>query len=176
MTAPAIAEKFSNMFTLPASLDFAMLVVGDDLNQLERSVDRFEIEIVRWRAALLARLQPAFDEIKRNHPAVPEVAETVSEAIRALDAGIASFSEPMHSNPAIAERIDQLSSISTGAGKFARKLMRRVEEIRVSQHAFFVDMYYGLLAFQSELETSPEEVRSFDDPAQLGAFLRSQIA
>lgn len=175
MTAPAVAEKFADIFMPPPSLDFAMLVVGDDLKQLEKSVDQFEIEMIRWRAALLVKQKQAFDEIKRVL-LTPEVEAVVTDAIKVVEDAIAVFSKPMHGDPAIAERIVQLSSLSINAGKFVRKLVRRIEKIRVAQHAFFVDMYYGLLAFRSELDTSIEGSASFDDPAKLGAFLRSQIA
>jgi hypothetical protein len=176
MVAVAVAKDFANIFASPPSLDFAMLVVGDDLKQLEKRVDQFEIEMITWRATLLSRLQPALDEIERMLPAASDVGRAMSEAIKVVEDGIAAFGKPLHSDPAIAERIDQLSKISSSAGKFVRKLMRRVEKIRVVQHAFFVDMYYGLLAFRSELEKEPEAARSFDDPAKLGAFLRSHIA
>ncbi|WP_295845415.1 hypothetical protein [Tardiphaga sp.] len=176
MTGPAVAETFANIFTTPPSLDFAMLVVGDDLKQLEKRVDQFEIEMIRWRATLLPKLEPAFEEIKRTLPVGREAEETVSDAIKVVEDGIAAFSEPLHSDPAVAERIHQLGSISANAGKFVRKLMRGIEKSRVAQHAFFIDMYYGLLAFKSELNKSPEERQNFDDAKKLGAFLRSQIA
>ena len=176
MTSPAVAGKFADIITPPPALDVAMLLVGDDLKQFERQVDQFETAMLQWRATLLPKLPPALDEMKRMRPTASDVEANVLVAIKTVEDGIAVLSTPMHGNPAISDRIDQISRVSNSAGKFVRKLMRRIERIRVAQHAFYVDIYYGLLAVKSEMEKGPEQDRSFSDPAELGAFLRSRIA
>jgi hypothetical protein len=102
--------------------------------------------------------------------------ELLSEAIKAVESGIEAFGNPMHSDPVMARKVDQLANLSVSAGKFVRKLMRSIEKTRVAQRTALIDMHYGLLAVRSEFEKESGTVEKFDDPAKLGAFLRSQIA
>lgn len=176
------AKDFANIFTPPPSVDFALLLAGDDLKQLEKQVDQFEVEATAWRSSSLSKfskLPKAPDELKKmidDGEGDSSINEILSEAINAVESGIETFSNPMHSDPVMARKMDQLAKLSVSAGKFVRKLMRRIEKTRVAQHAALVDMYYGLLAVRSELEKESEAVEPFDDPEKLGAFLRSQIA
>jgi hypothetical protein len=180
MAATATAEDFDQIFTPLPSLDWATLLIGGDLKKLEKGVELFESQAIEWRATSLAKMQSLKHGLKEQTDVAtttPSVSEILELAIKAVEETIATFSGPMHSSPEMAQKIDQLSKLSNGAGKFVRKLMRRIEKIRVAQHASLVDMYYGLLAFRSELEGKDEEAgESFNDPAALGAFLRRQIA
>ena len=178
MVATTAAKDFANIFT-PPSVDFALLLVGDDLKQFEKQVDRFEVEATAWRSSSLSKLPKALDELKKiidDGEGGSSINEILSEAIKIVESGIETFSNPMHSDPVMARKMDQLAKLSVSAGKFVRKLMRRIEKTRVAQHTALIDMYYGLLAVRSELEKESEAVETFDDPAKLGAFLRSQIA
>lgn len=177
MVAAAVRKDFANIFTPPPSVDFAALLVGDDLKQLDKRVDQFEVEVAAWRAASISRMQALSPVSNRVDVAVTSpVREALSDAIKAVEDGIETFRNPMHSEPAVAQKIDEISKLSVGTGKFVRKLMRRIEKIRVSQHGALVDIYYGLLAIKSELDTDSEAAEKFSDPAKLGAFLRKQIA
>jgi hypothetical protein len=175
MAATATAKDFAQIFTPPPSFDWAMLTVGDDVKQLEKAIDLFETQAVEWRASTFTKMQSLQQGLEQVELAIsPELLE---QAIKAVEETIVTFSAPMHSDPEMAVKIDQLSKLSTSVGKFVRKLMRRIEKIRVAQHAALIDMYYGLLALRSELEGKDNEPReSFSDPAALGAFLRRQIA
>jgi hypothetical protein len=179
MVAATVARDFANIFTPPPSVDFALLLAGDDIEQFEKRVDQFEIEATAWRSSSLSKLPKALDELKKMSDDGEDgslINEILPDAIRVVESGIETFSNPMHSDPVMARKMDQLAELSASAGKFVRKLMSRIEKIRVAQHAALIDMYYGLLAVRSELEKESEAVETFDDPAKLGAFLRSHIA
>lgn len=182
MVAATAAKDFANIFTPPPSVDFALLLVGDDLKQFEKRVDQFEIEATAWRSSSLSKfskLPKALDELQKTIDGGgggSSIDEILSEATKVVESGIATFSSPMHSDPVMARKMDQLAKLSVSTGKFVRKLMRRIEKTRVAQHAALIDMYYGLLAVRSELEKESQAVETFNDPAKLGAFLRRQTA
>jgi hypothetical protein len=180
MAAAATATDFARIFTPPPSLDWATLLIGDNLKQLEKRVDLFESEAIAWRANTLTKMQSLQHGLKEQTDvaiSTPSDSEIWEQVIKNVEETIATFSTSMHSDPEIAQRLDQVSKLSSSAGKFVRKLMRRIEKIRVVQHAALIDMYYGLLAFRSEIDDKNDETgESFTDPAALGAFLRRQIA
>jgi hypothetical protein len=67
MVAATATKDFANIFTPPPSVDFASLLVGDDLKQLEKQVDRFEVEAIAWRSTSLlkfSKLPKASGELK----------------------------------------------------------------------------------------------------------------
>ncbi|MBB5046522.1 hypothetical protein HNR60_001267 [Rhodopseudomonas rhenobacensis] len=174
------AHSFEHIFTAAPSVDFAALLVGDDVKRLEKAVDQFEIAAATWRANAISRLSnlerfPVVSGQAVGEPLAPSGVGALSAAMKAVEEGIEAFSKPLHSNSGVAQKIEQIAKLSASTGRFVRKLLRRIEKIRVAQHAAHVDIYYGLLALHSELEqTKPTE--SFSDPEKLGAFLRSQLA
>lgn len=169
----AAVQDIASIFTPPRSMDFAALLVGDDLKQLEKKIDQFDVEATSWRAHAMAKLAN-FPLMGPPSKAEGEVRGELAGALQAVEEGIETLSQPMHSDPAVAQKVAQIAELSASAGKFVRKLMRRIEKIRVAQHAAHVDLYYGLLALQSELD-KPEPLEPFEDPSKLTAFLRSQI-
>ena len=136
---------------------------------------------MQWRAAIVVQMQAGLKQVEASIGGLPKdvagrlIAESFSSVLRAIEVNIEAFSVPMHSSPEMASKLDELARLSTSAGKFVRKLMRRVEKVRVAQHSVCVDIYYGLLAFQSEY-TDAEPGEIFQDPSELGSFLRRQIA
>jgi hypothetical protein len=171
----AAVQDISSIFTPPRSMDLAALLVGDDLNQFEKTIDQFDLEAASWRAQAMAKLANFRPLGGPPSKAEESVRGDLAGALQAVEAGIETLSQPLHSDPAVAQKVAQLTELSAGAGKFVRKLMRRIEKIRVAQHAAHVDLYYGLLALQSELDKS-EPLEPFEDPSKLTAFLRGQIA
>ncbi len=170
-------KDFSGIFAPSPVMDSSLLAVVDDLKELEQRVDRFETEAVAWRAGAvskLSKLELDHEGLSANERGV--VGQQLSSAIGGVEAGLKSLSEPLHAAPGVAQKVEELAALSKAAGKFVRKLLRRIERIRVAQHAVHVDLYYGLLALQSELEGNKAESESFRDPAKLGASLRSQLA
>jgi hypothetical protein len=155
----AAASNLAEIFTPSPAMDWTLPSVADDLKKFETQVDRFEAEAATWRAKAIARLS------KLNLDA-PDRAIAVTElnaAIVAVEKGLAAHSRPLHAEPEV-------------VGKVMQELLRRIERIRVAQHAVHVDLYYGLLALQSELEGNALETEDFRDRAKLGASLRSQLA
>jgi hypothetical protein len=97
--------------------------------------------------------------------------------LSSVETALATLKTPFHEDPVVAANIDKLAKATPTAGKFVRKLMHRVERVRVSLNAVCVDLYFGLLAVQSELENGKEEEakNTFSDPAALGAYLRRHV-
>lgn len=182
MSLAAAKNDLASMFTPPPSFDWADAVIGDDLKMLEKRFERYEHEAIQWRSTIASHMQQGLGKLEAAVSGLPKdevdrmIAGAVGNALEALEEDIATFSAPMHANPEIASRVDQLSKLSTSAGRFVRKLLRRMEKVRVAQHSACVDIYYGLLAFQSEHVEDRGNGKSFRDPAELGTFLRRLIA
>lgn len=177
MTNATASKDISDIFAPSPVMDSSLLSVVDDPKQLERRVDGFEAEVTAWRSSAIARLSQL--EINPENLDATDrdaVIRQLNGAIGNVEAGLKSLSQPLHAVPAVAQKVKQLAGVSKAAGKFIRKLLRRIERIRVAQHAVHVDLYYGLLALQSELEGNKAEGERFRDPAKLGASLRSQLA
>jgi len=170
------------LFTPPPSFDWTNALIGDDLKNLEKKFDRFEQQSIHWRTAIAGQMLEGLKKVEAAVSELPKdeankmIVEAVGSVIGALEETLRTFSEPMHANPEIAVRVEQLAKLSNSAGKFVRKLLRRVEKVRVLQHAACVDVYYGLLAFQSEHVEDGRDKKTFSDPTELGAFLRQNMA
>lgn len=177
----SLAAKSDPVLSPPPAFDWADIVIGDDLKALEKRFDQYEAETLRWRSTIAAQMQAGLKKVEASIPDVPkeQAAQLIDEGVRSilevLEKNIESFSVPMHDNPEIVSRLDLIAKLSTKAGRFIRKLLRRAEKIRVAQHATCVDMYYGLLAFRSEHEARAGG-ETFSDPSELASFLRRQIA
>jgi hypothetical protein len=181
MGVAALVNDFTRELKPPPSVDWAAVAVGDDLKRLEKSVDQFESSAIEWRATWLPNHARLLDRVKAEVMKGEEYDEVALNAalatlIQSLDGTIATLSRPMHEKPDLSEKITQLSRMSRDAGKFVRKLLRRVERTRVSLHALCVDMYYGILALESELDKDAQQQESFTDPAALKEFIRQKTA
>ena len=171
MAALLIADNIASVFTPPPRVDWASLPAGDDLKRLEKRIEKFETEAIEWRATWTPKFGPALDQIKA------EIGDGSSEALTKLlssvETALATLRTPIYEDPVVAAKIDELVKAAPTAGKLLRKLMRRVERVRVSLNAICVDLYFGILAVKSELENGNEETKNtFSDPVALGAFLR----
>jgi hypothetical protein len=178
----SLAAKNDLIFSPPPTFDWTDLVIGDDLKALEKRVDLYETSSRGWRATIGLQMQTGLKEVEGSLTGVPKelaaevIAKSFGGVLKALEENIENFSVPMHSNPEMKAKLEELAKLSTSAGKFVRKLMRRVEKIRVSQHSVSVDLYYGLLAFLSEHTDEANQGETFSDPSNLGSYLRRQIA
>ena len=177
MSALLIADNIASVFTPPHRVDWASLPAGDDLKRLEKRIEKFETEAIEWRATWTPKFGPALDQIKA------EIGDGSSEALTKLlssvETALATLRTPIYEDPVVAAKISpgavprrcSMKAAPT-AGKLLRKLMRRVERVRVSLNAICVDLYFGILAVKSELENGNEETKNtFSDPVALGAFL-----
>jgi hypothetical protein len=168
----ALADNIANVFTPPPRMDLASLPAGNNLKDLEKRIEKYEAEALEWQATWTPKFGPALDQIKA------EIGDGSSEALTKLlstvETALVILKTAFHEDPSVAANIDKLAKATPTAGKFLRKLMRRLERVRVSLNAVCVDLYFGLLAVQSELDNSKEEEakNAFSDPAALGAYLR----
>lgn len=180
MTALAAQIDFALMLIPPPKADLAFAVVSGDLKSLEKRVGSFEQEALEWRIGLVAGLRKVLSQADAGIKDIQE--EEKLDVVRRLffplndlfEGMIRDFSTPMHVEPEFATKIEEISKLSSSAGKFVRKLMRRVEKIRVAQYNACIDVYYALLAFQSEFDresTGP----SFTDGNSAEEFLRKQF-
>jgi hypothetical protein len=182
MSLAAAKIELANIFTPPPSFDWADVVAGDDLKKLEKGFDQYDRQAMQWRSTIVGQMQEGLKKLETGVSPLPKdeadkiVAAVVGDVLKALEESIATFSTPMHANPEMAGRVDQLSKLSNSAGRFVRKLLRRIEKVRVAQHSTCVDVYYGLLAFQSEHTDGRKDNRAFGDPEELDAFLRQHMA
>jgi hypothetical protein len=168
----ALADDIASVFTPPPRVDLASLPAGNNLKQLEKRIEKFETEAIEWRATWTPKFGPALDQIKAEIGDGPS--EALTKLLSSVETALATLKTPFHEDPVVAANIDKLAKATPTAGKFVRKLMRRLERVRVSLNAVCVDLYFGLLAVQSELENGNEEEakNTFSDPVALGAYLR----
>ncbi len=182
MALAALREEFQDVFQPPPVPDWATaLKFVETLKDLERTTGEFDSALREWRAKTSANLTTglAFIESKTAGLPADKVREfllpMVDEALIAIDHLTVAYSQPFHENPKSAEAVRKLGSFSGPAGRYIRKQLRRLEDLRVTQHNFAVDMYYTLLAFRTEVE-GREGTEVFTDGSAFGEFLRKQIA
>jgi hypothetical protein len=177
MGAVLVADDITRVFTPPPKVDWASVPAGDDLKRLEKRIEKFETDAIEWRATWAPKFGPALERIKADivnssSPTGP-VSEALTKLMSSVEETLGTLKTPIHDDPVVAAKIDEFARVAPTAGKFLRKLMRRVERVRVSLNATCVDLYFGILAVKSELENGKEEPKeTFSDPAALGAFLR----
>jgi hypothetical protein len=182
MGLAAASDEFSHIFTPPPSVDWAALVIGDDLKNFERMIDRFENDQTVWRTETAAKMRTGLQKLSAAAADLPRnsakeiYAAGLAPAIEALNETIKSYSVPLHEQqPAVSGLVETLGSLAPGSSKFLRKQLRGIEQLRVVQHNACVDWYYGLLAFLSEFEDEAERGPSFSDPDELERFLRQSL-
>jgi hypothetical protein len=182
MSLAAASRKFAESLTPPPSMDWETLLLGDDLKDMERSVDRFETQMTAWRTDTSMKLRKGLDVLRKAASEVDPAstrdifAETLAGAIAGLEQAIRSLSEPMHEREDIIARLLVISSLAPGVARLVRKQLRRVERTRVLSYNALVDWYYTILAFLSEFEPDEERGPTFSDPAELERFIRSDLA
>jgi len=178
--AATARHNVMDALSLPAGMDWATeFAVVDNLDDFRRKIDDFDRQIASWRAEAIANMQAGLGRIKEAVKGVPAdqawevIAPSFAEALEAVGEALRTYSRPMHEIPEIAERVDFLSRLDAKSGRFIRKQLRRVEDVRVIQYNALTDMYYGLLAFRSEFDD--QEGLSFNDGNALGEDLRKLL-
>jgi hypothetical protein len=176
MSRAIVTQLSAGIFAPSPTMDAALLIVGDDLKSLERRIDQYEVDAIAWRANAISKLSKLDIAHVSGAQDRDAIGDQLTSTITVVENGLKILAQPLHADSAVADKVQQLGKASTGAGKFVRKLLRRLERIRIAQHAAHIDLYYGLLALKSELDGNPAETEEFSDPAKLGASLRKQLA
>ena len=167
------ATATGRLFAPSPAMDWARLSVASDIKQIEMQVDAYAKAAATWRAASIARLSQigTIDTEAWAHGD-----RDINAAIEAVELGLKAHSLPLQSDPDVARKLREITEQSPAIGKLLSKMLERLERVRVAQHAVHVDLYYGLLALQSEFDRDDGEAEHFRDPESLGASLRSQLA
>lgn len=176
-------EDYDDLFAAPPAVDWtAAFAAVEDLNDLRRIADRIEADTRTWLAGMSERLQAGLSDIENKIAGLPRdevrrfMLPLLDEAIAAASSTIEAHAESFHERGDAKEIFEKLKKVSGPTGKFLRKQINRIEDIRVRRHNGALDLYYTLLAFRSELEEDGSGGPSFDDPSLLGDFLRKQVA
>src|SRR5947209_20342061 len=98
-----------------------------------------------------------------------------STVLKVIEESFSSYSVPLHAVPDTAAKLDLLATLSRSSGNAVKKIYRRIERIRVAQHATTVDLYYAVLALQSEHLDDAKGGEAFSDPEKLRVFLRQHV-
>jgi hypothetical protein len=183
MSVAALRHEFEGLVTPVPAVDWvALFEAAETLKDFERAIDRFESETATWRReteehfrAGLARLKVAGADLSRVQLAEITIPMT-DDFLEVLDDSIRKYAVPFDDRSDTKEVLAKIAKASTGAAKFCRKQLRRIERVRVKQYNFLVDLHYALLAYASEFEDEDEGKEAFADPGELGAFLRKQVA
>ncbi|KKX25291.1 hypothetical protein [Rhizobium sp. LC145] len=152
--------------------------VVSDLKDFERTIDRVDAQMARWRASMKQKLQDGFAKMEAafESTSAAEVREflspTIEEALEALEDAKRAYSVPFHQQHEAA--LSKLGQIGGAPGRFLRKQINRMEDIRVKQFNAYTDVYYALIAFRSKYEEDANE-DSFESPDDLEAFLKAQV-
>lgn len=167
----------------PPAMDWsAALAAIEDLDGLRHFVDDFDTATRVWIAGLNTKFQRGMEDIAARIEGFPkeDVAKVLipllDEAIDAAHETIEAHAVPLHEAGKGKATFDKLRRVSGPAGKFLRKQINRIEDIRVKRHNVSVDLYYALLAFKSEIEQDGAGGQKFTEPKALGDFLRKQVA
>lgn len=154
----------------------------DDLKGFERTISVAETQMATWRNNIKDKLSKALEKMEESFRPVDinEVREflfpLLDEAIDSIEVCKKSYAIPFHERIDAARAIETISKVGGGPGRFLRKQINRMEDIRVKQMNAYTDLYYALLAFRSKYEEGYSERETFDDAESLEAFLKSQVA
>lgn len=183
MGLPALKDTFESVAIMPHSFKLGdVLGALDDVKAFERSVTKAAAALRVWKAQSMGSMRTALDRLKKEMVSMPlEDAASfllphIDLALDALDRQIADNSTPVRDRPEVANAVASFGSDAGPAGRFLRKQINRIEDLRVEQLNVLVDMTYGLMAFRSELRPDDGPAGAFDDADDLGAFLRSHVA
>lgn len=182
MNLAVASQELSQAFEPIRQPDWAGLLVADDVRGLQKKVDQFEIDTSTWRANMAMRIRASFDMLKANVTALPEaeaykiVQGAVAPAIGALNEAIHSHESPLHSDPRVSLLLETIASNSPTTAKTLRKILRRIERLRVDRYNACVDMYYALLTFETEFDPDAKSGTVFTSGAEAANHLRKLIA
>lgn len=172
-------EDFDNIMPVAPVVDItSALKAVETLKEFERVIDKFARETKTWRAQTkenfitgLGRLEVKLAELSTDERS-EIVSPMIDDILQTLNSAIEAYATPFHEKP---EMADKMLRLSGGTGRYFRKQMNRVEDIRVLQYNTYIDLYYGLLAFRSENEIE-DKSPSFDNAEDLGNYLRNLVA
>lgn len=181
MVAALTKVDFERLFEAPPAHDWtAAFEAAEDLNTFSRKVDAFAAESKRWIAGMRQKFEMGAADIHEKVAGVPlsdvrvMAAPAISQMIEAVEDCMKAHGEPIHERAADRGQLAKLRQISGPTGRYLRKVLNRLEDVRVERYNALVDLYYGLLALRSEF--AEEDGPSFSDGASLREFLRSDIA
>jgi hypothetical protein len=153
----------------------------ESVKDFVKVVDKVERDSLIWRAQMKNKFETGLGKIRKSAVDVPaadvrnELIPMLHSAVGALESAKKTFSVPFHDQVDAQSSLRKISSVSGAAGRLIRKQFDRIENIRVAQYNACVDLYYIILAFQSEYEEGAGEGRSFESAEDLEAFLMSQV-
>jgi hypothetical protein len=181
MSPAAAKTDLAQIFASAPSFNFDE-VIASDISGMEKALSSYEVEAAKWRCATLQLFQDAVKKIEAATAGVPKtvadetIVEWTSAVLKIVEEAFPAFSVPLHdANPDIAAKLDLIAAVSRNSAKTVRKFFRRIEQIRVAQHGAMVDLYYAVLAFQSEHLHDAKGGEAFSDPEKLRAFLRQHV-
>ncbi|MFG1205567.1 hypothetical protein [Xanthobacter flavus] len=181
MVAALTKGDFERLFEAPPAHDWtAAFEAVEDLNAFARKVDEFSKESKRWISGMQQNFEKAAADIHEKVAGVPladvrVMAEpAISRMIEAVEDCMKAHGEPIHERAAGRDQLSKLRQISGPTGRYLRKVLNRLEDVRVERYNALVDLYYGLLALRSEF--AEKDGPSFSDGSSLRDFLRSKIA
>jgi len=182
MTLASIKDELSTSISALPSHDWMQNLIADDVKAVEKKVDEFERGMRHWRTDQSVRTRKLIDLVKREFPEA-RTAETfnaveplIKEALKAIDGSILSFSTPVHENPLLVDRLEALTRLSPGAGRFMRKALRRIERIRVEVYNACIDFHYALLSVETDFDPDATGGETFSSGSQLAGWLRKNAS
>jgi len=175
-------DELEHLFEAPPAPDWALAFEAvNTLKDLQRIVDRFDRETAVWIARMSQNLEHSSARltalVKEFSPEVmgPAMVPILSDAIDVASEAIIEHEVPYHDRAEVKQAFDKLREVSGPAGRFLRKQLNHLEDVRVKRHNAVVDFYYALLGLRAEMEGKIEGGPSFDDPKALADYLHSQI-
>lgn len=182
MNLAVASREFSETFAAIPRSDWLGDLVVDDVSDLRKKVDEFDAQTSAWRATMSAKMRTAIDNLRAEVEALPSdeagiaVASAVKPAVAALDEAIRAHDQPLHSDARFIPLLGIIARESPGTAKIIRKLLRRIERLRVERRNACVDMYYGLLALDAEFDVDSRATRTFTSGKEAANHLRKLIA
>ena len=181
MAIPAL--KTDDLTILPPSFDLAQAMSAvRTLKDFERTISTGEIELRKWRLDTQKKLREGsakLEQILSGQPkelVAPIVTDAIDKVLVPLDELLGTYSEEFFNRPEVAAQLKIIASSSGPAGRFLRKQVQRVEEMRIANYNAIVDMRLALVALKSEFDPDGERVATFEDAPSLGSYLRSLTA
>lgn len=182
MNLAIASREFSETFAAIPRSDWLGDLVVDDVSDLRRKVDEFEVQTSTWRATMSAKMRTAIENLRAEVEGLPSdkadaaVAGAVKPALAALDEAIHAHDQPLHSDSRFVPLLGIIARESPGTAKMIRKLLRRIERLRVERRNACVDMYYGLLALEAEFDPDSRTTQTFTSGKEAASYLRKLIA
>jgi hypothetical protein len=156
-------------------------VVAGDIAGMEQALDTYEANAAKWRSGIALQFQEEVKKLEAALAGVPKavadeaIVDMTSTILKVIEETFSSYGVPLHAAPDTAAKLDLIATLSRNSGNAVKRIYRRIERIRVAQHATTVDLYYALLAFQSEHLDDAKGGATFSDPEKLRIFLRQHM-